>query len=36
MQTVCSVPQEWGVDIDERLVLVGYLVERQHDLLANF
>ena len=36
MQTVCNIPQEWGVNIDERLVLVGYLMERQHDLLANF
>ncbi|BBC24871.1 HipA family kinase [Pseudanabaena sp. ABRG5-3] len=36
MQTVCNIPQEWGINIDERLVLVEYLIERQHNLLANF
>ena len=36
MQTVRDIPQEWGINIDERLTLVEYLIQRRHDLLANF
>ena len=36
VQTVRNIPQEWGINIDERLALVEYLIQRQHDLLANF
>lgn len=35
VQAVGSVPDEWGITIDERLALVQYLIQRQHDLLAN-
>ena len=36
VQAVGSVPDEWGITIDERIALVEYLIQRQHDLLANF
>ena len=35
VQVVGSVPEQWGISIDERLTLVEYLIKRQHELLAN-
>ena len=36
VQVVCNIPEEWSINIDEKLALVEYLTQRQHDLLANF
>jgi hypothetical protein len=36
VQAVCNIPEEWSINIDEKLALVEYLIQRQHDLLANF
>lgn len=34
IQAVAAPPREWGLTIDERVILVEYLVKRRQDLLA--
>ena len=36
VQTVGGVPEEWGINIDERMALVEYLTKRRDELITNW